>query len=87
MLERVISLKALESARLLVSFHDGREYTVDLAPVANRGGLAASLLDDEFLAQACIKDEGTHVEWPNGLDIAADSLFRRAVAVGTEVDG
>lgn len=86
MQERVINLKALESAKLLVQFHDGNEYIVDLEPVAAKGGLAASLLNDQFLAQAVVMDEGSHVEWPNGLDIAADSLFRRAVAVSSKAE-
>ena len=86
MLERVINLKALESAKLLVQFHDGNEYIVDLEPVAAIGGLASSLRSVEFLAQASIMDEGTHVEWPNGLDIAADSLFLRAVVVSSKTE-
>jgi hypothetical protein len=86
MLERIISLKAKGSARLLITFHDGNEYMVDLEPVAAKGGLASSLLSVEFLAQASIMDEGTHVEWPNGLDIAADSLYRRAVAVSSKTE-
>jgi hypothetical protein len=76
--ERVIKFVSLGGCRALVTFGTGEVLEVDFSSLLEKGNLFAAFAEDDFFACAEILDEGTHVEWPNGIDIGADTFYRRA---------
>jgi len=58
--------------RIHLAFHDGREKTVDFTPWL-RGPVFEPLKDIEYF-QRFFLEAGT-VSWPNGADIAPETLY------------
>lgn len=72
-LVRVVSAKPLEQFRVLLSFEDGTEKEVDLAPYL-RGPIFEPVLNNpEFFAD--LRIEGGTICWANGADIDPDVLY------------
>jgi hypothetical protein len=73
MMPRVVSVHALEGFRLAVRFDDGTEGETTLA---NRhfGPVFEPLRNPDFFAQAFVDEYGA-IAWPNGADLAPDSLY------------
>lgn len=63
--------------RLHVAFNDGVEGTIDFAPWLD--GPIFEPLKDRVYFQRFFLDGGT-VAWPNGADIAPETLYERAKA-------
>lgn len=61
----------------LVRFDDGLETVLDLAPLLADGPVFAPLRDPEFFRRATI--EGGTIAWPNGADIAPETLYEMCV--------
>lgn len=57
-----------------LAFDDGLEGEVDLAGRLPRDGLFAPLADPAYFAQVRLDEEGGTIAWPNGVDIAPDTL-------------
>jgi len=71
---RVTEVKALESYRLWVRFHDGVEGTIDLSSLIEQG-VFRKLSDPQEFAKVAV-DTVTHtVAWPNGIDLCPDALY------------
>jgi hypothetical protein len=68
----VTSLRVLSGHRLEVEFADGQRGVVDMSK-DDFGGVFEPLRDEQFFAQATIRD-GV-VVWPNGVDIAPDAMY------------
>jgi len=64
--------------RLRLSFKDGLVGDVDLSDLAGKGVIFAPLADPEYFRQVRVDAEGGTVVWPNGADIAPESLYKRA---------
>jgi len=60
--------------RLRLEFDDGSSGEVDLDYVKNRGGVFEPLRDPAYFAQARVDLEGGTVVWPNGTDLAPETL-------------
>ncbi len=69
----VIEVKPVGSRLLKVRFLDGMSGTIRLDP-AFCTGVFQPLLDDGLVAQAGV--ENGVLVWPNGLDLAPDTMYR-----------
>lgn len=73
----IIEAKYIEEYKIRVSFENGKEGIVDLKEYRKKGGLFDSLKDKNYFIKFYInKDLGT-ICWPNGLDIAPETLFSK----------
>jgi hypothetical protein len=79
---RVIDVKVVEHYVIEVTFTNGTRRRIDLrGRLKNRGPVFQPLHDPQFFAQMTLGDET--VEWPNGADIAPETLYE----IGELIDG
>jgi len=79
MLTDVIEVRALPNHRLQVTFENGASGVVDVSRLVTFTGIFAPLADEaEFRKVRVDADLGT-VAWPNGADLAPESLYDAAV--------
>lgn len=72
----VIAVRHVRDFVLWVKFEDGTEGDVDLTS-SLRGPVFALLKDVEYFAQVTVDPELGTVVWPNGADIAPETLYDR----------
>jgi hypothetical protein len=71
-LPEVVAAEYRGGHRIHLAFSDGREKTVDFAPWL-KGPVFESLHDEAYFRRFFI--EGGTVSWPNGADIAPETLY------------
>mgnify|MGYP001071325401 CR=1 FL=1 len=74
---RVTSVKPLANYRLWVSFEDGSSGTVDMS-CELYGPMFEPLRDAEFFAQVRVDEFGV-ICWPNGADLAPETVYLEAL--------
>jgi hypothetical protein len=79
----VTQVEPLAGHRLRLSFEDGVEGEVDLSARAWRG-VFAPLQDQVFFAQVELDQDLGTIVWPNGADIAPETLHRWVVEPGSQ---
>src|SRR5438477_13114589 len=73
MLHEVVRVSALPNYRLTVEFRDGVSGTIDLSGELE-GEVFEPLRDEAFFRQVKVDEFGA-VAWPNGADLAPDTLY------------
>ena len=75
----ITAVKPLANRRLLLTFADGLEGTIDLDQVIDEyNGVFHALLDDGYFRQVSVNTELGTVVWPNGADLCPDVLYSHA---------
>ena len=74
-LPRVVGVSTRPPAILVVTFDDGRVNEIDLADQL-WGTMFEPLKDPVFFARVTVNEELGTVEWPNGLDLAPETLYQ-----------
>ena len=59
-------------------FEDGVAGDVDFSYLCDFGGVFEPLHDPTYFAQVSLAPEGNTIVWPNGTDIAPETLYERA---------
>jgi hypothetical protein len=72
-----IAVKVIGEHKLRVTFKDGLVGDIDFTGRHWRG-VSEPLADPAFFAQARIDPEIRTVAWPNGFDMAPETLYERA---------
>ncbi|MCU0913539.1 MAG: DUF2442 domain-containing protein [Planctomycetes bacterium] len=81
-LNAVTAIRYTQGYRHCIVLDDGTSGEVDLTEYLDRGPVFAPLRDLEFFKQARI--EGGTIAWPNGADLAPESLYEKVLAATAE---
>lgn len=74
----LVSATPTAGYRVRVAFEDGTVGEIDLAYLAERGGVFAPLQDAEFFRRLRADEEAGTIVWPNDADIAPETLYAHA---------
>jgi hypothetical protein len=80
-LPEVVSARVVGPTTLALTFDDGTRRRVDVAPLL-RGPVLRPLLDPRLFRRARVSRAAGTVTWPNGADLAPETLYRMREARG-----
>src|SRR5437868_4982931 len=75
---RVTDMRLLEGHHIHLVFSDGTEGAADLSDLVGSGPVFDPLTDPAFFRQVRLNQELGTIEWPNGADVAPESLCDRS---------
>lgn len=78
-MNELVALHYLEGYVYRLRFDDGTEGDVDFSGMLDQGPVFRALRSKELFGQARIK--GGTITWPNGADIAPETLYEMVAAV------
>jgi hypothetical protein len=84
-LSEVVRIEPRSGHSYLIVFDDGTSAVVDFSEYLDKGPVFAPLKDPEFFKQA--KVEGGTITWPNGADVAPETLYEKCQQVGGPTRG
>lgn len=73
-----VAVEVIGAHKLRITFRDGLVGDIDFTDRQWRG-VSEPLADPAFFAKAFFDPEGRTVAWPNGFDIAPETLYERAL--------
>ena len=76
-LPAVVGVAVIGDYQLRLLFDDGTAGDVDLSSMVWKG-VFAPLRDPEYFAKVKVDTEATTVVWPNGADLAPETLYEEA---------
>ncbi|HLG30873.1 MAG TPA: DUF2442 domain-containing protein [Candidatus Brocadiales bacterium] len=74
----VVKVRHIEGYKLEVVFENGKKGIVDLQSYIKEGGVFSRFSDIEYFKQAYVDKELGVLCWPDGLDIAPETLYSMA---------
>lgn len=74
----LIDCQYKEGYRLYVRFSDGKGAEIDLVTIINSGPIFEALKDINYFQKVSIHPELKTLCWPNGADIAPETLYHWA---------
>jgi hypothetical protein len=74
----VVEVRYLEGYTLEISFANGKKGIVDFADYIQRGGVFSRFANLDYFKQAYVDEEIGVLCWPEGLDIAPETLYSKA---------
>jgi hypothetical protein len=72
---RVTQMRLLEGHCVHLVFSDGAEGVADLSDLVGSGPVFMPLTDPEFFRKVRLNHESGTIEWPNGADVAPETLY------------
>jgi len=78
----LVSATPTEGYGVHVVFEDGTAGDIDLSYLPDRGGVFASLRDEEYFRRLRADAEAGTIVWPNDADIAPETLYARSPSPG-----
>jgi len=75
MLRRILKATPLRDRVLRLEYADGNALEVDFQPVISRGGVFATLNQEEVFRAVAVSNDGRSIFWPGELDFCADALW------------
>jgi len=78
-INEVISIRYQREYVYRIVFDDGLEAELDFAEYLDKGPVFSPLRDPDFFRRARV--EGGTIAWPNGVDIAPETLYDKAAKV------
>ena len=83
-MNEVISIEYRQGYVYHITFDDGLQGEVDFSAYVGRGPVFAPFKDTSFFQRAGI--EGGTIAWPNGADIAPETLYERVEKAGQTLE-
>jgi hypothetical protein len=80
---RVTAVEILEGFKVRLTFKDGTVGAVDLADMIGEGPIFEPLQDRAYFAKVRVNRTLGTIVWPNGADVAPETLYARVVATST----
>jgi hypothetical protein len=78
---RIVDLRPVGRGRIQLQYVNGPWVENDLSDLIAIGGIYNALADDSYLAKVRIGEYGRYIEWPDEIDIGADTLWEDGVLV------
>lgn len=75
----VVSARHIRDYELELEFEDGTKGIVDFSQYRSRGGVFSKFNDMEYFKNFRINKELGVISWENGVDIAPETLYSKAV--------
>ena len=82
---RVVDVQTRPPHVLIVGFDDGQVREIDMKDEL-WGTMFEPLQDPDFFAQVCVDEELGTVVWPNGLDLAPETLYDPSLRESREAE-
>jgi len=86
-LPRITAVKPTGGKRVELQFDNGKTFTVNLQDLMERSRLKKlSLMTARIFARVSLGEGGHSIEWPDEVDIGADTLFQLALEQNGHAD-
>ena len=73
-MKKILSVEVRQPLQIVLSFDDGAEGCLDLSTYP-RTGVFSAWDDPAFFSQVSVGQGGRSLEWPDEIDLCADSLW------------